>query len=124
MLFIVDFGLAGSYLDREGNHRPFKEKTGSYFGTPAYMSINSHKMSSVSRRDDLESLGYVTLRLFTGTTPWLEELRGKSFTTDEQKKERNNLIREIKERPLKETFKKMPHPFFEFMEKIRALRFE
>lgn len=124
MIFIVDFGLAGKYKNPDGSFKPYKEKSGSYFGTPAYMSVNSHKTNTVSRRDDLESLGYVALKLFTGSTPWLEKLRGKVFRTDAEKKERNKLIMELKQRSFQETFTQMPHPYLEFMERVTSLEFQ
>lgn len=124
MLFIVDFGLAGKYNELDGTHKQFRQNTGAYYGTPAYMSISSHRTDSVSRRDDLESVGYVALKLFTGSTPWLEKLRGREFKTEEEKKERNKLIREMKERPLPEIFHQMPHPYLEFMDLVKNLEFE
>ena len=39
-------------------------------GTALFASINAHKGSELSRRDDIESLVYTLIYLITGTLPW------------------------------------------------------
>ena len=68
-LFIIDFGLAGCFKDEKQKHIPMK--TGErLIGTPRYMSVNMHQQITPSRRDDLESLGYILIYLHTGKLPW------------------------------------------------------
>jgi serine/threonine protein kinase len=56
-------------LDNDGKHIPHKvEKTP--LGTPNYISINVHEGIEPSRRDDLESIGYVSLYMLYGKLPW------------------------------------------------------
>ena len=68
-LFIIDFGLAGCFKDEKQKHIPMK--TGErLMGTPRYMSVNMHQHFTPSRRDDLESLGYILIYLYKGKLPW------------------------------------------------------
>ena len=45
---------------------------GRIIGTSRYASINAHENYTLSRRDDLESLGYTFAHLGEGTLPWIK----------------------------------------------------
>ena len=69
-LYVIDFGLSKSYLDANNQHIPAK-KSNHYTGTARYMSLNAHRCLEQSRRDDLESIGYVLLYILRqGKLPW------------------------------------------------------
>lgn len=69
---LTDFGLAVRYIGSDGQHT--KEVSGQAFkGTLHFASIKNHQKWSISRRDDLESLGYVILYLVTsGEYGWFK----------------------------------------------------
>ena len=67
-LYLIDFGLAQSFLDENLNHYELHANA-PFVGTKRYMSINTHQGLTASRRDDLESLGYIMMFLYKGRLP-------------------------------------------------------
>lgn len=63
-LYLIDFGFCTSYM-KDGVHSKMT-KTSGLIGSLNYASINAHNRYSLSRRDDMESLGYVIAFLTTG----------------------------------------------------------
>jgi len=69
-IYLLDFGLSEFYIDRH-THMHVQNRLRPPCGTPRYMSIHTHQFRQQSRRDDLESLGYLLLYfLKKGNLPW------------------------------------------------------
>lgn len=68
-VMLIDFGLAKRFTTNSGQHIPRKANK-SFCGTPRYASLWTHQGLEQSRRDDLESLGYVLLKMLFGVLPW------------------------------------------------------
>ncbi|KFD55995.1 hypothetical protein M513_03119 [Trichuris suis] len=68
-LFLFDFGLCRKYIQDNGVHKDERASVG-FRGTSRYASINAHDCKDLSRRDDMMSLFYVTVEMFTGKLPW------------------------------------------------------
>jgi len=68
-LHIIDFGLSRTYMTNMHTHE-LPGKTFKLIGTPIYASIGAHNCQKLSRRDDMESIGYVLLHISTNSLPW------------------------------------------------------
>ena len=115
---IIDFGLAKKYRDPKTHlHIPYRENK-NLTGTARYTSINTHLGVEQSRRDDLESLGYVFMYFLRGQLPW----QGLKATTKKQKYDR---IMEKKMVSSTEILcRGFPHEFAIYLNYSRSLRFD
>lgn len=116
-LFCIDFGLAKSYINKKGEHISYY-KTRKFCGTARYASIAAHKSYEQSRKDDLESIGYILVYLYKGQLPW-QNIKCKN------KKQRYRMIGEKKENISEEELcKGMPKEFSVFLKYVRSLDFD
>lgn len=116
-VFMIDFGLSKKYRDQHTHiHIPYIEGK-SLTGTARYASVGALRGVEQSRRDDLESLGYVWLYLLRGDLPWMG-IKGKD------RKQKYDRICEVKART---TFEELcagfPNEFVQFFRSVRQLRF-
>ena len=114
--YFIDFGLSKAYVEKDGSHIPFTcDKKMS--GTARYASLNLHRGRQQSRRDDLESLGYVLIYLYRGTLPWIGLRMSSSAKTSES-------IGEMKASTTLEVLcEKCPPQLLEYMKYVRHLDF-
>lgn len=115
---IIDFGLAKKYRDpKTYQHIAYRENK-NLTGTARYASINTHLGIEQSRRDDLESLGYVVMYFLRGSLPW----QGMKAATKKQKYEK---ISEKKmSTPIEMLCKGFASEFVTYFQVCRSLRFE
>lgn len=117
-VYVIDFGLAKRFRDpKTGEHIPYRDGK-NLTGTARYASVNTHLGIEQSRRDDLESLGFVLMYFNKGNLPW----QGLPART---KKEKYEKIRDKKLSTSIETLtKSLPDEFGIYLNYCRSLKFE
>lgn len=117
-VYLIDFGLAKKYKDSKTNtHIQYKENK-NLTGTARYASINTHLGIEQSRRDDLESLGYVLIYFFHGSLPW----QGLKTVSKSQKYVK--ISEKKQETSIDELCKDLPEEFSKYLIYCRSLKFE
>lgn len=118
VIHLIDFGLARKFQTSEGeNHIPFSNEKRKRTGTRVYMSLNVNNYCENSRRDDMESLGYVLVALLKGQLPW-EDVKG--VTPRQRLEEISNIKRNYS---LVSLCEGIPLEFRTFLEYSRQLEF-
>ncbi|XP_019188441.1 PREDICTED: casein kinase 1-like protein 7 isoform X2 [Ipomoea nil] len=117
-VYVIDYGLAKKYRDLQTHkHIPYRENK-NLTGTARYASVNTHLGVEQSRRDDLESLGYVLMYFLRGSLPW----QGLRAGTKKQKYDRISEKKMIT--PIEVLCKSYPSEFASYFHYCRSLRFE
>lgn len=117
-IYLIDFGLAKRYVSADNLHIPHEDNR-SFTGTARYASINSLKRYTQSRRDDIESVGYILVYFLKGSLPW-QNIRG---TYD--RKQRKEIILEMKmSTPLSKLCDGLPNEIHLFLKYCRERKFD
>ena len=118
IIYLIDFGLSKKYRSSlTGNHIK-NSKIKKFVGSLRYASINALKLREQSRRDDLESIGYMLIYLVKRRLPWdnvkVENKRSFYLRLSQYKK---NLEPEL-------LCKNLPKEFAEYIKYVKNLNFE
>ncbi|XP_012572150.1 casein kinase 1-like protein 3 [Cicer arietinum] len=117
-VYMIDFGLAKRYRDSATNrHIPYRENK-NLTGTARYASCNTHLGIEQSRRDDLESLGYVFLYFLRGSLPW----QGLKAATKKQKYDK--ICQKKVSTPIEVLCKSHPVEFASYFHYCHSLTFD
>lgn len=118
VIYLLDYNLSRKYRDSKTlAHIPYKESV-SLVGTARYASIGAHLGIEQSRRDDMESLGYMLVYFLKGFLPW-------QGIQAHNKGEKNQKIGDSKISFLPETLcEGLPVQFSTYLNYVKALRFD
>ncbi|CAN1180800.1 Casein kinase 1-like protein 11 [Linum perenne] len=113
-VYIIDYGFAKKYRDLQTHkHIPYSSTDFGLSYTPPVMWCNKQ-----SRRDDLESLGYVLMYFLRGSLPW----QGLKAGTKKQKYDKISEKKMLT--PVEVLCKNYPSEFTSYFHYCRSLRFE
>lgn len=117
-VYVIDFGLAKRFYDKEINvHLEYRENK-PLTGTARYASINTHIGIEQSRRDDIESLGYVFMYLLRGSLPW------QGLKADDRRTKYSLIIDKKIETPIEDLTQGFPEEFATYLNYCRSLKFK
>ncbi|XP_067932822.1 casein kinase I-like [Watersipora subatra] len=118
VVYLSDMGLCKKFRDSTLNvHIPFQTNR-SLAGTARYASVNALTGNEQSRRDDIESLGYMLVYLIKGQLPW-QGLKG------DDRKQKYSRICECKRQTTTEALcAGLPSEFSQYVSYARNLKFE
>ena len=118
ILYLLDFGLAKKYRSsRTLVQYPYIKKK-KLTGTARYASIHALEEMEQSRRDDMESIGYVIMYFLRGNLPW------QGLKIKRKKDKYKKILDKKKETSSKDLCINFPDEFREFVEYTRNLDYE
>lgn len=116
-VFVIDIGMTKLYRDPNTNqHIPYREDK-SLSGTPRYASINTHLGIEYSRRDDLESIGYIIVYFLKGKLPW------QGLVARDKKSKYRKIMEKKMATPIDYLCTGLPKQIITYFEYVRHLRF-
>jgi serine/threonine protein kinase len=117
-LYLLDFGLAKKYRSSRTLIQYPMIKKKKLTGTARYASIHALEEWEQSRRDDLESVGYVLMYFLKGKLPW----QGLNVKVKEMRYQK--ILEKKKETTSEALCKGFPNEFREYVEYTRNLGYE
>ena len=118
VLYLIDFGLCRKYKSSTTGKHIKPKNMGKFTGTSRYASLYAMAGNEQSRRDDIESIGYMIIFLMKKKLPW-QGIKGNSY-----KECYHKLYMMKKYIEIKELCKGLPGEIIDYMNYARRLKFE
>ena len=117
VLYLLDFGLAKKYRSSKTLEQYPYIKKKKLTGTARYASIHALEEMEQSRRDDLESTGYVLMYFLRGNLPW----QGLKLKTKDNRYQK--ILDKKRETTSEELCKNFPVEFKQYIDYTRNLAY-
>ena len=116
-LYLIDFGLSKFYCDPNTKVHIKYTENHSLTGTARYASVNALSGKEQSRRDDLESIGYVLIYLLKGNLPW------QGLTAENPQEKHLKILEKKKNTSIENLCEDLPIIFLDYFKIIFNLDF-
>ena len=125
VIYLTEFRFCAKYRSSKTGKHIKHDFIGKFTGGLLYSSANAQRGMQQSRKDDLESLGYVILYIFKGKLPWdLENLENLDLMNLNEKEIYLKTYRMKKFIPIEKLCKDCPSELEDYFKYIRSLKFE
>ena len=118
VLYLIDFGLCRKYKSSKTGKHIKPQSLGKFTGTSRYASIYAMGGYEQSRRDDIESIGYMIIFFMKKRLPW-QGIKGNSY-----KECYHKLYLMKKHMKLETLCKGLPQEIIDYMYNAKSLKFE
>lgn len=117
-IYLIDFGLSHRFRDpTSGVHIPYSSNK-NFIGTARYSSANTHRGLEQSRRDDMQSLGYIFVYFLTGKLPW------QNMPAETKKEKYENIAKKKLATTAVKLTRDLPREFCNFVSYSESLKFD
>ena len=118
-IYVTGFWLCTKYCSSKSGKHIMPGFRGTFSGTIKYSSANAQRGRQLSRRDDLESLGYTLLYFMKGSLPWM------NLNQNNNEKEAYIKTYSMKKfMPVERLCKETPSEMQDYFKYVRQLKFK
>jgi serine/threonine protein kinase len=116
-IYLIDFGLSKRFIDSQNKEHIDYKTNVNFTGSFRFSSIRNHKGIEQSRRDDLESIGYMLIFFLKGRLPW------QGLTASTKGKRSKQIYQVKKDTSLEVLCEGIPKEFLLYMKYCMNLKF-
>lgn len=125
VIYLTEFRFCTKYKSSKTGKHINHDFRGTFTGSLLYSSANAQRGMQQSRKDDLESIGYVLLFIFKGKLPWdLENLENLDLMNLNEKDAYLKTYRMKKFMPVEKLCRDCPVELEEYFKYVKSLKFD